>query len=189
MDNKHAKPITDDPIYGMSRAWLGGALNTARRINRELQEKAEGLEAELEGLKAERNELAAHVEAQSREIEKLREKLTGWRERFQRETGTIHRFRTERDALAAHVERLCEPAFAYRDAGEPNNMLINVDYYNAALSTPQTSLSRLIRDKQAEALEQATNDLYDTLGLNREQIDFLAARAEQLHRQAAGGSV
>lgn len=105
----------------------------------------------------------------------------------------IEELEQERDALAAHVERLSKAAFDaihYLPGGKNKAELM--DAYD---DTPETNLSRLKAQWQAEALESCENNAETSFMpyLGREEqvvlMDDILKVAAELRRQAEGGEV
>ncbi len=93
----------------------------------------------------------------------------------------------ERDALAAHVERLNIRAvmfFKALDAGLLQREL--EDLRSEIAKTPATSLARLKARWKAEAIRETANDLGHEL--TPAQVRMLRDRADRLSRQAEEGS-
>lgn len=95
----------------------------------------------------------------------------------------------ERDALAAHVERMRQIAEqAFRELDDDPCPTAH-EIFQVAVSSPETSLARLIAEKQAEALDDLRNELMSDLPdpCRRVQVaDAFILRIATLRWQAGG---
>ena len=101
----------------------------------------------------------------------------------------IRRLKAERDALAAHVERLRDDLQEYHDQYGDDPIARKYDMGAVLQETPSTSLARLKAQWQAEALEEMTSDMWPVglIGKGCER-EALLIRAGELRRQAEGES-
>lgn len=67
---------------------------------------------------------------------------------------------------------------------EREQLKARIAYLEARLVRTSTERSELILEHQAQALEQIGCELYDKFGLTPDQIDYIAARVDELRQQA-----
>lgn len=132
------------------------ALESEREANAVLTEQIAKLEAHIASLK---DDIEIHRVAEETQI--------ALRERVQE----------ERDALAAHVERISSCRL---ESGRIGIWSLN----NALKETPATSLARRDAHKQREAVLEMANDLAHEF--NDKQLEIIRKRAELLGQNAEG---
>ena len=138
----------------------------------EVESQLRSHKAALEGLQAERDALAFErdrLEAAERERDEYQRQYLTEQEQRQNMQHEVNRIEAERNALAAHVEAGSRLATIH-------------DYWEWRKQAPETSLARLIVEKQAEALD-AMSDEFEVHERARMVLHW---RANELRRQAEG---